>query len=56
LLLPTTWRSRYRPLMAIRDYAEGAAMWQPHDAGAAAGCTCRTISKAVPERLDTSRS
>ncbi len=55
LPLPTTWRTRYRSLMAIRDYTEGAAMWRPHDASAAVGCTCRSISKAVPERLDTSR-
>ncbi len=33
-----------------------AAMGRPHDAGAAAGCTCRSISKAVPGHLDTSRS
>src|SRR2546425_3724420 len=34
LLLPTTWRSRYRPVIAIRAYAEGAAMGRP-DAPAA---------------------
>ena len=56
LLPPTTGRSRYRPVRAIHAYAEGAAMGRPHDAGAAAGCTCRSNSKAVPECLDTSRS